>query len=181
MSRLLATHKIATSFDRIDTAMATDSTSKETSGTDETIDRIAAWRGSIDKLGRSIGGLRPKCPQLPPPAPRQITNFETEITQPLDHHPFCPIEPQSRKSAAPLHREINKLEHEAFILRRIFGDRKLTANELKILAEVDTELAALRVKRHSDTNLSSCHDDTGRQVDDNCTVPVLDAPGCLPV
>ncbi len=140
------THKIATSFDRIDTAMTNDSKSKETTGTDETLNRMAAWRGSLDELGKSIGGLRQKCAQLPQESPQQITNCETEITQSLGPHPISPTEPQSPEPADPVLQEIKKLEHEAFILRRIFGDRRLSANELKILTEVDAELAALRVE-----------------------------------
>ncbi len=169
-------------------------------------DRMAAWRGSLEELGKSIGGPRDtnapmpaaehsdpaestlgssaieppptriETPTLaaadailpePPPAPAPTTPIDTLphlAPETVDREPTVAppsddaqvsIERPTLEEAARLLQELGRLEHEAHILRLIMGERDLSAHEHRILADVDSEIRALRQRWRSDTPLHS--------------------------
>lgn len=65
------------------------------------------------------------------------------------------MERPTLEEAARLLQELGRLEHEAHILRLILGERNLSAREHQILADVDSEIKALRQRWRSDTPLHS--------------------------
>lgn len=144
--------------------MAIDSDFKDAGIPLDEIVRKTALRGSLEALGQSIGGLHRSRSQLSelvqryPNLPEIIDSLPvapTHGTSSPAHHGADPsptreaAAPPLAQTVDPVQREIEKREHEAFILRRIFGEKRLSVEELKILIEVDAEIEALRQLLHA--------------------------------
>lgn len=146
--------------------MAIDSDFKNAGIPLDEIVRNTALRGSLDALGQSIGGLHKsrsllsELVQRYPNLPEIMDSMPTEPVRDANPAPVPSAVRNSDPSPAPelgtptqavdpVQREIEKREHEAFILRRIFGEKRLSVEELKILIEVDAEIEALRQLLHA--------------------------------
>lgn len=142
--------------------MAIDSDFKDAGIPLDEIVRKTALRGSLDALGQSIGGLHRSRSQL-----SELVQRYPNLPEIMESMPIAPAHDASpsavhnadptpvravdlpSQAVDPVQREIEKREHEAFILRRIFGEKRLSVEELKILIEVDAEIEALRQLLHA--------------------------------